>query len=264
MIRPYYFSVSRYLLVIVVTVFGVLSSTLAKADNESRTLVFRENIEQAPYIYRAKGNKAKLPQGYLPALLKYFMDDHQININFIEVPRNRLTTAFDQRKLDASLLSPKWVPNPDEFVFTQPLGVYRSVLMTDADTHNGEPLDISQLKSAYICTRRGYRYPHLDKFWESNNLIRVDFSDELLQLKGLKADRCQYAVLDKAIADWYIKRHFKKKDFVVAGDETTVPLTLGFHKDKAEMAALFDSTISRLAANGELKILQRVFGVTSN
>lgn len=231
------------------------------AEDTPAPLNFRENVQYAPYMYRFKGNTAKLPQGYVPALLKYFMDDHKVQLEFVDVPRNRVPSSFAQKKLDAAVLSPKWIDNPEEFVFTQPLAAYKTVIVGDANQDGAQHIDFTQLENSYICASRGYRYPELDNYWKSNNLVRVDFSDELLQLKGLVADRCQYAVMDESIASWYIKRYFKSGNLKIVGEEVSLPLTIGFRKDKAEYAALFDNTISRLKANGELKILQRVFGV---
>ncbi|MCG8673658.1 MAG: transporter substrate-binding domain-containing protein [Pseudomonadales bacterium] len=246
---------------VVAFILSATHAVSARADDKDSTLVFRENIEKAPYIYRMKGSNTKLPQGYIPALLKYFMDDHDVDLDFLIVPRNRVPSSFAQQKLDVALLSEKWIENPEDFTFSQPIARYRTVLVGEADSKNEISFNISELKSAYICAHRGYVYPELDKYWESNNLIRVDFADELLQLKGLQADRCQYAIVEEAVASWYIKRHFKGQRMAIVAEENTVPLTLAFRKDKAEYAAMFDSTISRLKANGELNILQRVFGV---
>ena len=252
-------------------VSGVLASLILTllpchttyAEAESETLIFRESSEFAPYIYRhgnASGKPSGAPQGYIPALLKYFADDHGITIDYREMPTNRLESAYEKGQLDAAILSDKWILNADNFIFSQPLGVYRTVIYT-SDMPQRDLVPLVDLKSQYVCAQRGYRYPNLDLLWASNNLIRVDFADEKLQLEGLIANRCQYAVMDEAVGRWYGKKMFKQHSFSIVSEESQVPLTLGFRKDKTHYAELFDSTISRLKANGELSILQRVFGV---
>lgn len=241
----------------------LLSLGSARGDEGDKQFVFHENVESAPYMYRHKsatGSQPSAPQGYLPALMKYFSDDHGIDIKYIEVPPNRLESSLQKKELHGAMLNKDWIDSPENFVFSQPLALYRTVLFTsDMDNVQIQPLE--DIKSQYICAHRGYRYPNLDKLWEKNDLIRVDFADELLQLKGLVAQRCQYAVMDEAIGLWYAKKHFKKNKISLVSEESRLPLTIGFHKDKAEYAGLFQSTISRLQANGELSILQRVFKV---
>lgn len=242
---------------------GLWFNTSSAIAAEPEAFVFRENVEYAPYLYRhtnASGQATGVPQGYIPTLLKYLMDDHGIDIEFKVVPRNRVEATYEKGGLDGSILSRHWVSNPDEFVFSTPLALYRSVLFT-SDMEQGELIPLAQLKNQYICARRGYKYPELDQLWEANNLIRVDFSDELLQLKGLVAERCQYAVMDEAIGRWYIGKQFKDHTFSIVSEESRVPLTLGFRKHNAAVMDKFNSTISRLKANGELAILQRVFKV---
>ncbi|MDX1692398.1 MAG: transporter substrate-binding domain-containing protein [Ketobacteraceae bacterium] len=230
---------------------------------DTAALKFRESFAYAPYMYRntnANGAAASVPQGYIPTLLKYLSDDHGIKIDYVEVPRNRLESAFQLRKLDGAILSERWVTDPGKFVFTQPLGLYRTVIYT-SDMPSTDLVPLASLKSQYVCARRGYRYPNLDLLWEANNLIRVDFTEEKLQLEGLISERCQYAVMDEAIGRWYARRHFPGHTLTIVSEESRVPLTLGFHREKSHYAELFDSTIRRLRANGELAILQRVFGV---
>ncbi|PIE41709.1 MAG: hypothetical protein CSA49_02095 [Gammaproteobacteria bacterium] len=225
-------------------------------------LTFLENQENAPYMYRVAGSHSTLPRGYIPALLKYFIDDHKIDVDFLNIPQDQIAASFAQQKLDAAVLSAEWVANTDDFVFSQPLAKYTNVLIAEIKTDAKPQLRFSALKEAFICTQKGYHYPELDKYWDSNNLIRVDFANELSQLQGLLANHCEYAVIDKATADWYLKRSFKKEHLKVAGEGATIALTIGFRKDKAKYATLLDSTISRLKANGELKILQRVYKVS--
>lgn len=271
MIRHFWLSLSAIrsaprsliFMVTVVTVFWCPFQE-ARADDNEKRLVFRENTEYAPYIYRhagANGSKPSAPQGYIPTLLKYFSDDHGITVDYVEMPRNRVESAYEKNQLDASILNNRWVNSPDDFVFSQPLGLYRTVIFT-SDASQRELVPLTNLKSQYVCAHRGYRYPNLDLLWDANNLIRVDFSDEKLQLQGLVAERCQYAVMDEGIGRWYMKKFFTGTEFSVVSEESQVPLTIGFRKDNAHYAELFDSTISRLKANGELAILQRVFGVT--
>lgn len=227
------------------------------------SLVFRENLQFAPYLHRtisARSGTVGKPQGFIPALLKFFTDDHGIQVEYLQIPRNRVVPSYAKQELDASILSPEWIDNPEEFIFSQPLGSYRTVLFT-SDVTVTELIPIETIRSQYICARRGYRYPNFQHLWEQNNLIRVDFSDEYVQLQGLIAERCQYAILDEAVARWYISKHFRDKKLSVAAIESDIPLTIGFRKGKAALAEKFNSTISRLKANGELGILQRVFKV---
>lgn len=248
------------------TILMLMPWQIARGEPDNGSLVFRENAEFAPYLYRhttANGKSSGAPQGYIPALLKYFADDHGIAIEYREMPTNRLEAAYVKGQLDAAILSEKWVSNPDKLVFSQPLGLYRSVIYT-SDMPQRDLVPLMDLKSQYVCAQRGYRYPNLDAIWDTNNLIRVDFADEKLQLEGLIANRCQYAVMDEAVGRWYGKRVFKQHSFSIVSEESQVPLTIGFRKEMAHYAELFDSTISRLKANGELAILQRVFGVIGN
>lgn len=258
-------SVTRFILMLpVLVVMTWLPCQESRADNEAKRLIFRENTEYAPYIYRhasANGQRPAAPQGYIPALLKYFADDHGVTVDYVDMPRNRVESAYEKKQLDASILNSRWVSNPDDFVFSQPLGLYRSVIFT-SDLPQQDLVPLTNLKSQYVCAHRGYRYPNLDLLWDANNLIRVDFNEEKLQLQGLLAERCQYAVMDEGIGNWYIRKFFSGNRFTVVSEESRVPLTIGFRKDQAHYAELFDSTISRLKANGELAILQRVFGVT--
>ncbi|MCG8316702.1 MAG: transporter substrate-binding domain-containing protein [Pseudomonadales bacterium] len=246
---------------------GLLSLSVAEnaLANDDKQLVFRENQQFAPYLHRtisAKSGTPGNPQGFIPALLKFFMDDHGVEVKYLQIPRNRVVPSYAKQELDASILSPEWIDNPDDFVFSQPLGSYRTVLFTSDVTIN-ELISIESVKSQYICARRGYRYPNFQHLWKKNNLIRVDFSDEHVQLQGLIAERCQYAILDEAVARWYISKHFRDQKISIAAIESEIPLTIGFRKGKADMAEKFNKTISRLKANGELGILQRVFKVNT-
>ncbi|MDZ7936822.1 MAG: transporter substrate-binding domain-containing protein [Rhodoferax sp.] len=179
-------------------------------------------------------------------------------IQFMEIPRNRVERMVLQDELDATPRAIEWTQNPTQFVFTEPMLSVRDVIFSNKST----PLIYLQpqdLENKRIGTRLGYTYPTLDSVFSSRKVSRTDVTNERTVLLMLDAQRVDAVVLNEMTALWIIKNEGWQDKFVYSRQEVqSYAYRLMFNKKWAHFVQMFDNELFAMKKDGRLaRIIQK-------
>jgi ABC-type amino acid transport substrate-binding protein len=204
-----------------------------------------------PYLYQHLDNDTYL--GIIPDILSALIKTKRIDIRFVSNSRKRSEEYMYQGKADLMLLSKSWLSQPEKLITTIPLHQHRSFLyQTDKFTSNFLLSDINEQKK--ICTRKGFRYPHLKPYFLNKKLVRVDSSSQTTTLKMLFKKRCDLVVLSEYHALTIMKSPIFKNKLLFRSETpiSVVPLNIVLRPELIQVKNLLDKHIKKLQTNGEL------------
>jgi ABC-type amino acid transport substrate-binding protein len=176
---------------ILLTLFCI--SATSKQIEETDTLIFVVNAPGSPpYLYYDVDS-----QSYQGVVVDFFSQLEGRDIpkaKFIDSNRGRSEKFIIDGKADMMLTSRSWLDTPELLIFSEKMSAHQSYLYS---LFPFEPsFTLQSTKRKRICTRRGFIYPGLHSYFESNQLVRVDSSSQVTMARMLQKDRCDYAVMN--------------------------------------------------------------------
>ena len=106
-----------------------------------------------------------------------------------------------------------------------------------------------------ICTRKGFSYPSLQPYFNSEQLIRLDLSSHRGMLRVLFKKRCDYTILNEysALGLMQAPAFIDKKIYRSPDPMSSVPLNIILRPEFIAEKNIIDNHIVQLQQSGELK-----------
>lgn len=245
-----------------VVLFVVLSS-LCNCVLAQSTLRFIVNEPgSAPYLYRAKNSDKYL--GIIPDILKGLIDNNKLSIKYIPNNRKRSEEYMYQKKADLMMLSKAWLRQPDKLIVTISILQHHSFLYQREKFSAQFSLD-KLTNTQIICTRRGYSYPNLKRYFNNNKLVRLDSSSHVAMLKMLFKKRCALVIMNNYNAESLLNSNEFKNQPLFRSQKpiSTVPLNIILRPELTQVKKQLDTHIKQLQQSGKLNEIIK-FHITNN
>jgi len=228
-----------------------LMSSALYAETTPSLLFVVNHPGSLPYLYFDKASQSY--QGVVPAILQGLIEKQDINIDYISNNRQRSEDQLYQGSGDLTMLSSAWLKSPDKLISTEPIHQHRSFLFSTRPFPEGFSL-ASSIRSFTLCTRSGYAYPVLSKYFDSERLVRVDSSNHLSMLRMLFKGRCDLVVLNEFSALNLINSSFFEGEelFRSVQPVSVVPLQLVLRAQLIKERELINHHILTLKRSGKL------------
>ena len=148
--------------------------------------------------------------GIMVEVLREAASRLDIRVNFQLIPEIRSQMMLNAGTIDARPESPKWVDNPKDYLWSEPITTINDVYVYCSKMPNYFESD-SDMAGAEIVTHLGYIYPTLEGLFESGQLHRDDRQSEEFMLNAIiqqkQAPRpglIKATVMDILVARWLI------------------------------------------------------------
>lgn len=172
----------------------------APADKVLRLAMI--HIEEPPFIYTSSSSEYL---GIVPSLAKALSRELNLRLEYLPIPRKGLEQSLIDEKADMAWLSPDWVLNKEQLIFSDPIFLHREFLYgKEPFDENAEILDWLQDKT--ICIRQDYQYPSLNRFFVDNIARAVTVSSQVPLVMLLLKGRCDLLYMNEHRATWMTKR----------------------------------------------------------
>jgi polar amino acid transport system substrate-binding protein len=130
-------------------------------------------------------------------------------------PARRADRLVREGLLDAILDAKEWAPEPELFLWTDPIIDSEDLLISSKDN----PIVFEKIDDLFgktIGTRFNYMYPTLERYFKVGSIQRVDARSDTAMLKMVYSGRTDAAVINKWVALWVLKQEdqLKYADFV--------------------------------------------------
>lgn len=207
-----------------------------------------------PYIIVNK----KEVSGILIDTLKLASKNAHLELEFVFYPEKRSQALLDSHDIDVRMESPGWVDNPERYLWSEPITSIKDRLIYHRLTPNVFERD-DTMEGAIIVTHLGYSYPTLEQYFESNFLIRKDFTTEYAMLLNLIREQqrdVRAAVMDQYVVGYLMDKTPKFKSELVMSKRHIDYKYLHFQFYRSESMVRL---VSRL--NLEIKKLKRIGAV---
>ena len=232
---------------------SISANAVEKNSNVLRMAVIY--IEEPPYIY-SKGESGY--QGIYPSLAKKLGLELNLNIEFVPTGRKGLEQSIIEGKADVTWLSPDWVENKEQFVFSAPIFLVREFFYSlDPFVNDANLKDWVNNKS--ICVRQDYLYPKLNSLLSETTAIPVKISSQVPLLMSLILhQRCDLVYTNEHRASWLInKLGIKEKIWRSPKPLDKSNVAFMFNKKWETKVPQINKALAKIRSRGELEhILQ--------
>lgn len=200
----------------------------------------------APLIIDAEKSHHGLVSDYLLALAEALEIDLKIEL----LPRKRIDKKSEVYDLNC-YSSLAWNDRPQDFHWSQPLFLKKEIIASSQPL----PDSLNGFNGETIGTLRGYKYPALDKLFETKKLIRNDAENESLNFQKLVKNRISYIVTDEMLLSYFLKSNPEAARKIVLRYmvESTVPIQCAVRKNSSLSVKAVDKAIQKLKQSGKLE-----------
>lgn len=212
-----------------------------------------------PFWYQQEGQA----RGFVPELLQSVSTELGFELETVQVPRKRGIELIRKHPRILMGLASEWVPDPENFLFSDPISHTRDVFIS----HREDPVRLEQdaktLRGEILGTHFGYHYPTLEPLFELKLLLRSDSHSEQALLERLQRKRIRVAVMTEAVARWYLAQDGDVNQLYI--DQVVVAaakLRLMAHPSEQPLIEMINRAIAKRIANGELVRLHQKFYLT--
>ncbi|WP_413288156.1 substrate-binding periplasmic protein [Bdellovibrio sp. HCB337] len=236
----------RHILLFLLLSVTAAASTLSAAENEKNILRFSASSTwPMPYGQIKDG---VLVDGFMLDIANAISKEMGLEPQIIVLPRNRteqgaLSGAYDIR----CHLTKKWVPDPDLFIWSEPLFVFSTIVIG----HKGTPRvkKLSDLNGKTLGTVLGYSYPALNEAIDQGKIIRDDTENQTAAYQKVGVGNNLYAVTDELSFEYYLKTSGKRLQFA--------KWQLELSSDVSHCAILKKSKVDPMQINKAIQRLKR-------
>ena len=198
------------------------------------------------------GQDGNPPSGIIFDVLTAILDRQGISVETFAVPKKRELEFFSYGELDAHATAKEWVPDPDAFVFTDPILHIRNVIFAKSDSgfRFTKPEDLFGLR---LVAHTGFVYPPLTDDFASGRIERMDSPSELSMLKMVQAGRGDATIMNDAVGMWLIRENDLQGEFIVSEVAVTdLAYRIMFAKKWAWLIDPFNRHLESMRGSGEL------------
>lgn len=197
-------------------------------------------------------NENKNPSGIMYDVLKKVASKYDYAVEVAGIPRRRVNEWLDSNKLDATPRAKEWVPNPDDYVFTEPIVVARDVIFSLIKS----PVDFNNIEDLFgkrIGTHLGYKYPLLDQYFKDKKMFRDDANNEIAMLKMVLFKRTDAAIINELVGLWLIKENNWQGKFSISKKDCgSVDYRIMFNKKWIPFVDKFNKELVKMKKDGTL------------
>jgi polar amino acid transport system substrate-binding protein len=155
-------------------------------------------IEEPPFIYTTPNSEYR---GILPSLAVALSRELNLELEYLPIARKGLEQSLIDGKADITWLSPEWVTNKQQLIFSEPVFLHREFLYSLVPFNKSDnPID--WLKDKTICLRQDYQYPSLKRFLTDNVARAVKVSSQVPLVNLLLKERCDVLYMNEHRATW--------------------------------------------------------------
>mgnify|MGYP003646531734 CR=1 FL=1 len=187
-------------------IMPILADEITQAGKTLRLAVIY--IEEPPFIYTSTTSKY---QGIVPSLAMALSRELNLELEYLPIPRKGLEQSLIDGKADIAWLSPEWVTNKEQLIFSVPVFLHREFLYSlKPFSESSNPVDWMRDKT--ICLRQDYQYPSLNRFFSNKVARAVKVSSQVPLVRLLLKGRCDLLYMNEHRASWMtdslgIERH---------------------------------------------------------
>jgi polar amino acid transport system substrate-binding protein len=133
-------------------------------------------------------------KGVLPDFMEFVAQKSQLNAIFVDSNPSRSEQFLADGKVDLLLVNMAWLNEPQKFITSLPLIQHATYLYSLQPF--GQDFSLTATTNSRICTREGFVYPGLSRFFQQNQFLRVDVSSQAGMPAMLVKQRCDYMVMN--------------------------------------------------------------------
>ncbi|MCK2149006.1 MULTISPECIES: substrate-binding periplasmic protein [Marinobacter] len=239
---------------LVITLLWILAlSFTASADSHQK--IFRFNISPngyPPYLIVEQ----EQPSGIIWDVVSSIGQRLGYDVIPKKVPRKRVDQMLLDNALDGTPRAREWTPNPDRFLFTDPIVSIEEVFFVrkESDLEYRSPQDLYEKT---VVTHLGYHYPELQAHFDAGNIQRFDVSRHREMFTFvLHGDRFDAAVADRLVGQWILKKEGLQDRFRSTGQGINkFGFRIMLRKDSQDFADAFNAELQAIRENGALETI---------
>lgn len=230
-----------------------VSASLLSSEGEENVNTLRLAviyIEEPPFVYTTNSSEYR---GIVPSLALALSRELDLKLEYFPISRRGLEQSLLDEKADIAWLSPDWVKNKDQLIFSEPVFLHREFLYSlEPFVKSDEPQD--WLKGKSICIRQDYQYPSLNPFFTDNVARAVKVSSQVPLLQLLLKDRCQLLYINEHRAHWMINSlGIKRKIWRSSEPLEQTELAFMFNKNWQIKMPEVNQALAKIKGSGELE-----------
>ena len=232
---------------------SVFSAGRAVALPPTQEIIFAINSPGSPpYLYF--DSQSQSYQGVVVDFFNSFADKANLRVTYLDSSRARNELFLRQGKADMFLSGEEWLDDPKGFIFSNPLLQHDSYLY--ATSAFDGPFELAESSGELVCTRLGFKYPVLQKAFDSEaqSLIRVNSASQTLMALMLTKGRCDYAIMSEQNALSVMnKRQFCANEFYQSPNIiSSISLVLVIRAGRQDLLPIINEYMAGFIRNGHL------------
>lgn len=216
-----------------------------------------------PYLYFDSDT-----QTYQGVVVDFFASQtlsRQFSVNFLDSNRARNESLLASADVDVFLSSDSWIDTPNDFLISD-VFLQHDSYMYATSSFDGPFIPAKKLATS-ICTRYGYTYPVLQRFFDDDNrdVARVNSSSQFTMTMMLSKGRCDFAIMNEYNArsvmfdEKFCDTTFYQSPNVISSVNLVFIIRSGLDSLKHEI----DSALKHFVESGERQqSIERHSGVT--
>lgn len=221
---------------------------------EHQPRVFRFNVSATGYPPYLIHNEDGTYSGIALDVVSRITERLGYELSLFLIPRKRVESMLLAGHIDDTPRAQEWTPDPERFLFTDPMVPIREVFFAPADSEF-RFTGLDELKGITVVTPLGYHYPLLQPLFDSNAIERYDVADDkdiftyLLHGRGLDV-----TVADQAVGQWIIRQRDWQGQFRHSTEAISdYGYRLMLRPDWTDFAEAFNEELANMKARGELE-----------
>jgi polar amino acid transport system substrate-binding protein len=203
-----------------------------------------------PYLIKEAG---KQERGIMLEVLQIIATKLDYVVETKGIPTKRVEKLINIGDLDATAKAKEWVPNPEDYEFTNVIVRARDVLFSLKKT----PIKFQAVEDLFdkdIGTHLGFSYPMLETYFKDKRIRRNDTANGAAMLKMVLKERTDAAVINELVAKWLIRQKHWQGKFVVSEKEIGgFDYRIMFNKKWKSFVQKFNQELTLMKQNGELE-----------
>jgi ABC-type amino acid transport/signal transduction systems, periplasmic component/domain len=222
-------------------------------------VAFIPDTNWPPYLIEDSGGKLS---GLLPDLLQEVLNPLGFEVKLLRLPNKRGWVMLDSGEVDLHLKAREWVPNAEDYLWSDPLFDSEDVLLYSRE----RPIRFDTLEDLVglrIAVVNSFVYPGLDEMFAAGEADRVPLDSPFAMLDLVAMGRADAAVVNRAETLWLFRNRpeLHGKRFALTDVATDIsPYRFVFTKQKswAPLLEKINQELAAMKADGRLdEILHR-------
>jgi len=233
---------------------GCLSNSHAGDPNEQKTISVSIAAPGWPPYAILNGQKNSENRGIMLDVMYAVLERLGYQLKLVSHPAKRVMMMLEDGKIDATLKAKEWVPDPDRFLWSNPILHSEDVLVSRIKSYT-ELETLINVKGARVAGKLGFSYPSLQEAIEQNKIrwYTATTTENLLQM--LRYGHVDAIVTNKQVVRWVVGSSDETQSVPLYYSPTpiaTTPYRFAFAKNEAMYSFVkqFNEELERLRKEG--------------